>query len=276
MAYKDILVYADTIKSARSRLELAASIARSHDARLVALHVSTPAYIPVDVGGAMPASLIEWQEEYQREQAEEARKLVDTVGRRTGQDIEYRLVLGDLLDMAMLHCSCADVVVVSQSDIEGDEPSMADILPEEIVLGTGRPVIVVPRYGTFQGIGQRVLVAWNRTREAARAVHDSLPILRRAASVVVMEVVDDGADASPVSGADISAHLARHGAKVEFSSMTSGDIEIGDVILSRAADLSADLIVMGAYGHSRLREFALGGATREILQHMTVPVLMSH
>src|SRR5262249_44560338 len=122
-------------------------------------------------------------------------------------------------------------------------------------------------------VGERVLVAWAHSREATRAVHDALPLLKLAKSVTVMEV---NPEPDHLGGADIALHLTRHGVKAEVASTTSGDINNGDAILSRAADLTADLLVMGGYGHSRLREFAFGGVTRHILEHMTLPVLMSH
>jgi nucleotide-binding universal stress UspA family protein len=119
------------------------------------------------------------------------------------------------------------------------------------------------------------VIAWKCTAEASRAVHDALPILVRAKSVTVMEVNPPAGRAPHIAGTDIAAHLARHGVRVEVSPTTAAEIGVGDAILSRAADLGADMIVMGAYGHSRLREFVFGGVTLHLLRHMTVPVLMS-
>jgi len=145
-----------------------------------------------------------------------------------------------------------------------------------LALGVGRPVLIVPRYGTFETVGERVLVAWNGSREATRAVHDALPLLKLASSVTVLSIDPEHDTGDRIPGADIALHLARHGVAAEGMSTVGLDISVGDLLLSRAADLGADLIVMGAYGHSRVRELVLGGATRHILQHMTVPVLMSH
>jgi len=155
-------------------------------------------------------------------------------------------------------------------------PGELAFLPEELALGVGRPVLVVPRYGTFETVGQRVLIAWNGSREATRAVNDAIPILKMATKVTVLSVDPEGEPDRRLPGADLALHLARHGIAAEAESTQALDIGVGDVLLSRAADLGADLIVMGAYGHSRLREMMLGGATRHLLQHMTVPVLMSH
>jgi nucleotide-binding universal stress UspA family protein len=276
MTYKDILVYADGGKSSSARFDVAAAMAEAHDAHLTALHVSIPPYVPADLGGGIPAAVIDWQEEFQAEKADEAKKAVDAACRRSGKTIEYRLVRGDLNAVALLHSHYADLVVLSQAATEADEQSQSDALPEEIVLGAGRPTLVVPRAGTFKHVGSNVLIAWSRTRESARAVHDALPILKLAASVTVMEVNPTLSGPRHVAGADIAAHLARHGVKADVSSIAAADIEVGDAILSRAADLGADLLVMGAYGHSRFREVVLGGVTRHILANMTVPVLMSH
>jgi nucleotide-binding universal stress UspA family protein len=137
-------------------------------------------------------------------------------------------------------------------------------------------VLIVPRYGVFGTVGERVLIAWNGSREATRAAHDALPLLKRATKVTVLSIDPDHDSQRRVPSADITLHLARHGVAAEADSTVALDIAVGDVLLSRAADLGADLIVMGGYGHSRVREMVLGGATRHLLQHMTVPVLMSH
>ncbi len=119
-----------------------------------------------------------------------------------------------------------------------------------------------------------MLVAWNGTREAARATHDALPFLTQADKVVVLGVSASGEDHIP--GADLSTHLARHGVSVEIHNREANDVSVGDAILNAASDYGADLLVIGAYGHSRLRELVLGGVTRHLLRHMTIPVLMSH
>jgi nucleotide-binding universal stress UspA family protein len=145
-------------------------------------------------------------------------------------------------------------------------------------MGAGRPVLIVPYVGTFKTLGQRVLVAWNASREATRAVNDALPLLERASSVRVLSVNPRRGIAGhgPIAGADMSLHLARHGVRVEAAAVNTDDVRVDDMLLSQAADAGADLIVMGAYGHSRLGEYVLGGATRHLLRQITVPVFMSH
>lgn len=275
MTFKDILVYADADKASAARLDLAANLAGTHKSHLVALHVSTPPYIPAIAGAEIPAELIASQEEYRREQAEAARKTVERVRQRTGVEFEWRLGTGNIAETTLLHSRYADLVVIGQASGDDDDPREADVLPETIVFGAGRPALIVPRYGNFPKCGERVLIAWKRTRESTRAVHDALPLLTRAKSVLVMEINPDQGD-KHVAGADIALHLARHGVKADVSSTVASDIDVGNAILSRASDVGADLLVMGAYGHSRLREFVFGGVTLEILRHMTLPVLMSH
>ncbi len=275
MAYKDILTYADAANSAPVRLDVAAALAAAHDAHLTALHVMERPQVPAAViEGGLSAALKGWQEKVMNERAVQAKKEVEDAIRRSGQAIEWRCAEGETIPAALLHSRYADLLVVSQSGGEDDDPTAGDELPEAMLMESGRPVLVVPRYGKFPTLGERVLVAWSRTREASRSVHDALPILEAAKSVVVMEVNPrrDGHHA----GADIATHLARHGVKAEVASTTARDIDVADAILSRATDLGADLIVMGGYGHSRLREYAFGGVTRYLLEHMTVPVLMAH
>ena len=143
------------------------------------------------------------------------------------------------------------------------------------MLAAGRPVLILPSAGSFPTIGKRILIAWSLSREATRAVTDADPLLRLADTVHVMAVMrrDEHGD---VPGADIGLYLARHGVRVQVKSDQGAEIDVGNELLSRAADLDADLIVMGGYGHSRLKEWVLGGATRTILASMTAPVLMSH
>lgn len=276
MALKDILVYADGNSTAATRFDVAAALAKSYEAHLAALHVRALPYVMTDLGGTVPAMVIEWQEEWSDTQEAAAKKAVEAAALRSGVPIEWRLARGDAESGSLLHARYFDLVVVSQRAEEAAEASQADGLPEAIVMGSGRPALVVPRHGKFPVVGEQVMVAWNGTREAARAIHDALPLLKRAKAVTVMVVNPKTGSTPRIAGADIATHLARHGVRVEVSSTVANDIDVGDAILSRLADLGADLLVMGAYGHSRLREFAFGGATLHILRHMTVPVLMSH
>jgi nucleotide-binding universal stress UspA family protein len=276
MAFKDVLVHVDTDPASDSRIDVAARLAAWHDAHLTGLHVMTPIPFPGYVEIELPRLAREIQAQQLRERAEKARAAFEAGARAAGAaPAEWRAVEGSILETARLHGRYADLVIVGQGiDIDDPTGELA-VLPEELVLGIGRPVLVVPRYGAFTLLGDHVLVGWNASREAARAVNDALPLLRRAQRVTVLSV--DPADSDRrLPGADITLHLARHGVNAVASQTFGADIAVGDILLSVAADVGADLIVIGAYGHSRLREMVLGGVTRHLLRHMTVPVLMSH
>jgi nucleotide-binding universal stress UspA family protein len=178
---------------------------------------------------------------------------------------------------AIVHARYADLAIVGQLDPDNEAPG-SPLSPADVLLDSGRPALVVPYVGRFADVGQRVLIGWNASREAARAVNDALPLLARAAQVTVLAVnprvgtMHHGA----TPGADIAAHLARHGITVTVEIAHVTELDASDTLLNRAADLGADLIVTGAYGRSRMRELVLGGVTRDLLRRMTVPVFMSH
>ena len=165
------------------------------------------------------------------------------------------------------------------SVVAQDEPDSMpgrDMVIEAALFQSGRPVVVVP-YIQKQGLKlDRVSVCWDGSRNAARAVADAMPILQKAKTVEVVVVIGAHGKSRELPGADIAQHLARHNLKVELSELVADDIDVPNTILSHAADVGTDFIVMGGYGHSRWREFVLGGATRAMLSSMTVPVLMSH
>jgi nucleotide-binding universal stress UspA family protein len=168
-----------------------------------------------------------------------------------------------------LHARYADLAVVGQPEDGPDHVT-------EMIMTTGRPFLVVPRYGQFAEAGRRIMVAWNGSREATRAVFDAMPLLAKADKVMVVTLDAGDGDHGESPGADISLAIARHGAQVEVARSTAGGIDAGNALLSRVTDFAADLLVMGAFSRHPLREKALGGATIEVLRHMTVPVLMSH
>ncbi len=159
---------------------------------------------------------------------------------------------------------------------EPDKPAVDGLIVEAALFDTGRPTLVVP-YIQRAGLKlDHVLVGWDGSRSAARAVGDAMPFIRRAKLVEVVIVANEPAKSDELPGADMAHHLARHGAKVELKRIVTAETDVAGTILSHAADNSADFLVMGGYGHSRLREFILGGVTRGILASMTIPTLLSH
>ena len=274
-AFKDILVQVDDSARAAVRLDLALGLAERHQAHLVALHPRFRSAMSRAVVAQLGEQMDAIFKRGDAAAAAVAKALVESRYRTAGTAIEWRDVCGDSVETVALHARYCDLVVVGQTAAgEAEARALADAL----LLTVGRPVLVVPYAGTFATVGKRVLVAWNASREATRAVHDALPILERADLVHVMAINPDHGRAGhgDIPGADICLHLSRHGVKAVCEHITADDLDPGEMLLSRAADEDCDLIVMGGYGHSRMRQLVLGGTTRQLLAHMTVPVLFSH
>jgi nucleotide-binding universal stress UspA family protein len=281
VSYKDLLVVLDSQTASRGRMDLAAALAERFAAHLVGLYPLPILEVPRNFGYYDPAQLDPFFSEL-REKAQEAsdkeREAFEHTASLRGLSAEWRVVTADAGYDPALHARYVDLTILGQLDPDRYEAEFVRPRPEQVTLASGRPILVVPYAGKFETVGRRVLIGWNATREATRAVNDAMPLLI-AADVVTVLTIDarEGPDAhGEVPGADISLHLARHGVKATVERTVSAGIPDGDVLLSRAADLGADLLVIGAYGHSRVRELLLGGATRSILQSMTLPVLMSH
>jgi nucleotide-binding universal stress UspA family protein len=181
----------------------------------------------------------------------------------------------DLASVVMEHGRVADLIVAGQTDPDWELAPLLDF-PERLALESGRPVLVIPYAGRFHRVGSNVVIAWKPTRECARAVFDALPLLLGAENIYILEVKRPGEEAGLAPDTSIAAALARHGIRPTIRTSVATDISVGDEILSRLSDLGADLLVMGAYGHSRMRELVFGGATRHIARHMTVPTLFAH
>jgi nucleotide-binding universal stress UspA family protein len=278
MPLKDLLVHVDHSRQSAARLDAAIALAAAHDAHLVGVYVLTHPHVPNFIRAEIPEEFIRTQAEAIVAYAEAARQHFDDVARRAGINAEWRVVEGQPEPMLSLHGRYCDVCVVGQRPREGEEGMVDSDMPDRLILSLGRPVLVIPRVGTFPVIGKRVMVAWDSSRLATRAVNDALPLMQRAKSVSVLAINPrrDETTHGEIPSADICLHLARHGVRSEAQHTDADDANVGEVLLSRAADQGIDLLVMGAYGHTRWRELILGGATRHILAHMTIPVLMSH
>jgi nucleotide-binding universal stress UspA family protein len=231
-----------------------------------------PAYVEVE----LPVEVVQARDRIAFEAADKVKTTVEAAARAAGIEADWIAVRGDMPDAVLPYARRVDLTVIGQSGEDSPEERMARGLPEALLLASGRPILVVPRYGKFERVGERVLVAWIGTRESARAVNDAIPLLAGAHEVTVLAVNPSLGAGNDVPSGDIALHLARHDIKATASATRGEGLSVGDVLLSRAADLGVDLIVMGGYGHSRVRELALGGVTRHLLEHMTVPVLMSH
>jgi len=281
MSYKDLLVGLDSDASARERIEIAAALAERFAAHLVGLYPLPMPEAPRHFGYYDPALLNPFFEELRaraRDAADKTREVFEHIASLHGVSAEWREIPEGADADPAVHARYADLAIFGQLEPDSGEPDMIRPRPEQVTLASGRPILVVPYAGNFPNLGRRVVIGWNASREAARAVNDAMPLLT-AAEIVSILTIDprEGPRAhGELPGADISLHLARHGVKAEIERTVSADLPVGEVLLSRAADLGADLLVMGAYGHSRARELLLGGATRSLLRSMTLPVLMSH
>jgi nucleotide-binding universal stress UspA family protein len=291
MALKDLLVCIDPGSPSDARLRLALNLARAHRAHLTAAYVMPKvedmiAHPPAGVvppgeltgivqgGGMTPGGAVT---EVLRE-AENA----ETVEQRFKGELHLSGIGGDwhLLDAGeeaeLIELAKAfDLIITGQLSPEAHPTAFR---PEDIAIGTARPVLVVPYAGTFESIGKRALVAWDGSREAVRAVNDALPLLGGAEAVTVMSVGPREAELErhQLSIDRIIRHFQRHAITARLEESVQAGIAVSDVLLSRAADLGADLIIAGVYHHSQLREALIGGVSRDLLEHMTVPVLMSH
>jgi nucleotide-binding universal stress UspA family protein len=284
MGLKDLLVHVDGARGHEARLRIAAELAHRHEAHLSGLFVIEAVNLAgfFSPGGADLAQaeiLQSIQEQHESARRALGERLAAAFRARlndAGVLGEWRLAHGDPGERVTLHARYADLVILGQRD--PDAPSLGSAVPEAVLLGSGRPVLVVPYIGADRPVGHRVLLAWNGSREAARAANDAVPLVAPGGRVTVLAInpARGLAGDADLPAADMAHHLARHGITAEAAHTAADDVTIGDLILSRAADMGADLIVMGGYGHSRAREFVLGGATRALLGHMTVPVLFSH
>ena len=280
MAYKTILTNLPTPDRVKPVLDVAVPLARKHRAHLVGLHVVPVPHIYASAAAAMSASILDALETYYREQSEQVQEAFET--RVQNEDIvtEWRSVSDYNLPVANVvisHGAAADLIIASQIPPDGDWEARSD-LPIRLILESGRPVLIVPHAGGATEIGNFVTVAWNGSREAARAAFDALPLLQDAEQVKVLSLDPDPdvARASFTPSDAITLALVRQGVNAEAASGLSSGTSVGEALLTHVTQQGGDLLVMGCYGHARLHEFIFGGATRHILHNTTVPVLMSH
>jgi len=270
----DILVVIDNEASVQRRLAPVAALARRGEIRVTGMYVTglpaTQAFADLDGW----AQLLDAYMTAQRAEATKAERAFRAEIARLKLAGDWHCSESDMTEGVIALARLHDLVVLGQPD-----PDAAASGPRlgEIVLAAGRPVLMVPYAGAFAELGRHIVVAWNGTREAARALHDAMFLIDGAEAVTVLEIDPrEGDDDPDLRAASVVAALKRRGVTAKAETTVSDGTPIADIILSMAADLTADLVVMGAWGHSRLREFVLGGASRGILQEMTVPVLMSH
>jgi nucleotide-binding universal stress UspA family protein len=255
-------------------LRLGLNLAARFNAEIEAIFARIPPFIPASVDGILTPQIVEAQQTVYHQRAENARKALSAAAASGPIQPIWTAIDGPALDVMIARARFADLAVIGQPAPEETDAVTDYDLPAELVMGLGRPVLVVPHTGEFADVGRRVLVARAGTRESRRAAWDALSVLDPSSKVTVLMVNPKNGTRS--SEADMKAWYTRHGIDAEIRTVQSQEREVGDVLLATAAEISADLIVMGAYGRSRMRELILGGATHTMLKRMKVPVLMSH
>jgi nucleotide-binding universal stress UspA family protein len=280
MTLSTIALHLDHTERCEARTLLAVRLARQHGSHLLGI---VPTCVPLDAAAALPqvaetATFVAAASLYQRRRAETVAHVFRCRLRETDSpSCEVRLVDGDAVDAVVDHGHASDLVVVGQADHRAAVDARVRQLPEEVMLHAGRPVLIVPCAGRFDGALDRVLVAWDGSREAALSVYGALPLLRKASHVAMVSFLEDSGTesvATPWPG-DLSGWLLRHGIQADIERRVAAG-GIGDALLARASMLEADLIVMGGYGHARTHERVLGGVTRGVLARTPTPVLMAH
>jgi nucleotide-binding universal stress UspA family protein len=257
--------------------DYAVSIAEAFGAHVSGVAFAYDPILPASIMGGISADVFDSQ---RRENEAAAKVTIDqfqAAAKRAGVSSETRLMTATVGAAADTFASLArrfDLSVVPQ--VTPDTIAPDELLMEAALFESGRPMLVVPYIQKAPLNLDRVICCWDGSRTAARAIGDAMPFLTRAKAVDLVIVGKGKMNEKELTGADMGAHLARHGMKVEVKNIPAADIDVANVVLSYAADCGAELIVMGGFGHSRLREYILGGATRGILSSMTVPVLMSH
>jgi len=274
---KDIVVNLSVGERASPAGDYAVSVAAAFDAHLAGIAFLYDPIIPVSGAGYIPAEVIESQERENEAATKAALDRFNAACKRAGVSAEPLTLSASFSGVGDQFGRIArrfDLSIVGQS--EPETSAAEEMIAEAALFESGRPVIVVPYIQKAPLKLDRVMLCWDGSRAAARAIADAMPLLERAGQVEVVIVANERGKQDEIEGADMGAHLARHGLNVEVKRTVLGDIDVADVILSHAADAGSDFIVMGGYGHSRLREFVLGGVTRSIFRSMTAPVLMSH
>ena len=277
MSFKTILVHCDAGRGTAGRLRIAFDLAGRFDAHVIGLHVRQAFQAPAftDAGAALDSLYKTYDAAVKADEAMATAAFREAVGSK-GYSSEWRVVDGYVDDILPAEARSADLVIVGQAEPDSQPTVTPADLAEEVTMAGECPVLIVPHIGAAKPPGKIVMLCWNDSREAKRAATGAMPLLAAADKVIVLIIDPKTGAGSEEPGADVARWLARHGVKVTVQRDSAADSDVGGVILSRAADHDVDLIVMGIYGHSRLRERVLGGASRTLLASMTAPLFVAH
>jgi nucleotide-binding universal stress UspA family protein len=274
---KDIIVSLSPGASRDVAADYAVSVAEAFNAHIAGIAFAYDPVLPASVMGGISADVFDVQRQENEKAAKSVIQLFEASGKRAGVSAESHMLTATIAGAADTFASLArrfDLAVVPQ--VTPDTIAPDELLMEAALFESGRPMLIVPYIQKAPLNLGRIICCWDGSRTAARAIADAMPFLQKAKAVDLVIVGKGKMNEKELTGADMGAHLARHGLKVDVKRIPAADIDVANVVLSYAADTGAEFIVMGGYGHSRLREYILGGATRGILGSMTVPVLMSH
>lgn len=281
MAYRTITVHVNESGHSAARTELAAAIAIQQGAHLIGVAATAlpQAFYMRGMMGDSSAGLEDYLD-FMKERAHAALAEFEKIAEKAGvTSIERRLMEDETGAALCLQARYSDLLILGQNDPDESLPAQRTDVPDYVITHAPRPALVVPYAGRLPSIGKRIVIAWDGSAEATRAIAGAMPFLLNAemVQVVVFNPAAMEFAHGQQPGADIALYLARHGVNVEVSQRAADDdVDIGNALLSHLADCDADLLVMGGYGHSRFREVLLGGVTRTVLESMTAPVLMAH
>lgn len=274
-----IAIHLSNDKACSRRIDAGLQLAKEHGAEVIGVYptdgIASQYYdesiVPMDVRKVLRGR--------RNESRESVRKLFIERAAAVGVKAEWRSPEGDADEVLALHSRYCDLLVMSKAERLDSVASLIPNLPEAVVMASGRPVLMIPNTGTIPSIGKRVLYCWDQRRESARAFTDATPFFKRCEQLVVLEVDRDERTFKDrdLHEDDFSNFCVSQGfPKPQHLLKKSEDIGVGNIILNTASDAGSDLIVMGAYGHSRMRQWVMGGASRTLLSSMTVPVLLAH
>lgn len=275
MALRNILVHVAEDDRCGDRIALACDLAARDDGMVTGLFVRP---YPIIIPAVMPdgaVSVVEDIEKTYESWAQQSKEAFTKATDAKGIQAEWREDRGEMDERLAFHARYADIVVVGQASPDDPAEPITVDLGGTVAIDAGRPVLLVPYAGTFSVAWKRIMIAWDSSRAATRAVHDAMDFLKAADHVDVV-CVDPKESADRDPGADIAAHLARHDVTAQAHRLSSGDLSTTETIISAMANMSSDLLVMGAYGHGRLGEIIFGGVTRNMQKYTPIPVLMSH
>ena len=271
-----IAIHLDNDNACARRIDAGILLAKEHGAEVIGIH---PTEDFIDrYGNILPQDIRNDLRKQHRQAREALRGQFEQKAREAGVEADYRAPQGNAEESLALHARYCDLLVMSKAQPDEQVSGLVPNLPEAVIMSAGRPVLMIPNAGAIESIGKRVLYCWDQRREAARAFADAAPFLQSSKELVVLEIDRDEEllQSRDVRKEDFGNYCVRLGyPKPRHLVLDSKDIGVGHIILNVASDSASDLIVMGAYGHSRMRQWVMGGASRTLLSSMTVPVLLT-